>query len=455
MWEIGLLLLTGGLSVAIRETYRNQRLRLQILQDTAQLCGLRVESTSRPFLDSLRIKARSGPTTVWIEDAAEGSRKLHPQIRVEVPGPPGFSGVRIRREAERPPGAREVEIGDERFDSTFYVEGPTRLLSVLLDAETRRLLVRVNAEGRLAITGGEIRIKTSDKDVETLLPLLLDLTRRFSEEVDIAQRLAENAREDPTAGVRLRNLLFLIREFPGEPGTLETLRAACSDASAQVRLRAAMALGAESRDVLVALAESQEDDACGAQAIAHLGRDLPVERTRALLVQALRRRHLQMAHACLEALGRSSDAADVEVLAKVLMIEKGELAAAAALALGATGSPAAEPPLLLALQHEKAEIRVTAATALGRAGSAAAVLPLKKAAERHPRDEELRRATRQAIAGIQSRLQGASPGQLSLAVAKVGQLSLAQAEAGQLSFATDSAGQLSLPPEADQTKMGS
>src|SRR5215213_7439123 len=283
MWEIGLLLLTGGLSVAIRETFLNQRLRLQALRDTAQLCGLRVESTSRPFIDSLRIKARSGPTTVWIEDVAEKSQKLCPQIRVEVPGPPGFSGVRIRREAERPPGAREVEIGDERFDSTFYVEGPTRLLSVLLDAETRRLLVRVNAEGRLAITGGEIRIKTSDKDVETLLPLLLDLTRRFSEEVDIAQRLAENAREDPTAGVRLRNLLFLIREFPGEPGTLETLRAACSDPSPQIRLRACMVLGTEGRDVLAELAESLEDDDSSAQAVAHLGQDLSFERTRALL----------------------------------------------------------------------------------------------------------------------------------------------------------------------------
>jgi len=446
MWEIGLMLLTGGLAVAIRETYRNQRLRLQILRDAAQLCGLRVESTSRPFLDSLWIKARSGPATVWIEDAAEGSRKLGPQIRIEVPGPPGFSSVRIRSEAEKPSGAWEIEIGDERFDSTFYVEGPTRLLSVLLDAETRRLLARVNAEGRLAIIGGEIRIKTSDKDVETLLPLLLDLTRRFSEEVDIAQRLAENAREDPTAGVRLRNLLVLIRGFPGEPGILETLRAACSDASAQVRLRAAMALGDEGRDVLVALAESVEDDSCAAQAVAHLGQDLPFERTRALLAQALRWRRSQTARACLEALGRSNDAADVEVLAKVLTVEKGELAAAAALALGATGCPAAEPPLLLALQREKADIRVAAATALGRAGSAAAVLPLKEAIERHPRDPDLRRATRQAIGEIQSRLQGASPGQLSLAEAEAGQLSLAQSEAGQLSLAIDPAGQLSLPP---------
>ena len=48
----------------------------------------------------------------------------------------------------------------------------------------------------------------------------------------------------------------------------------------------------------------------------------------------------------------------------------------------------------------------------------------------------------QAIAEIQLRLPGATPGQLSLAGAEAGQLSLAQAEAGQLSIATDAGGQL-------------
>ena len=87
---------------------------------------------------------------------------------------------------------------------------------------------------------------------------------------------------------------------------------------------------------------------------------------------------------------------------------------------------------------------MAAASALGRVGSSAAVLPLKEAAESFSHDPELRRATRQAIAGIQSRVQGASPGQLSLAGAEAGQLSLAEAEAGQLSLAADPAGQVSL-----------
>jgi hypothetical protein len=78
-------------------------------------------------------------------------------------------------------------------------------------------------------------------------------------------------------------------------------------------------------------------------------------------------------------------------------------------------------------------------------GTAAAVLPLKEAADGlFP--GELRRAARQAVAEIQSRAQGAAPGQLSLAGGEEGRLSLAQ-EGGELSLAESPEGQLSLPPE--------
>jgi hypothetical protein len=104
--------------------------------------------------------------------------------------------------------------------------------------------------------------------------------------------------------------------------------------------------------------------------------------------------------------------------------------------------------LLAILQHETADLQVAAAHALGRIGTVAAVPLLQEAAERSPDDQNLRRATRQAVAAIQSRLQGASPGQLSLAgTVDAGQLSLAPDEAGQLSLADDPAGQLSLPPD--------
>jgi hypothetical protein len=57
-------------------------------------------------------------------------------------------------------------------------------------------------------------------------------------------------------------------------------------------------------------------------------------------------------------------------------------------------------------------------------------------ASRYPFDLGLRRASRQAIAEIQSRLTGATPGQLALADGDAGQLSLAdEGREGQVSLA--------------------
>lgn len=449
--EIALTLLLGGAFLGVGLLHRRHRLRGW--QNAAVECGLEVLKAA-----SWRhgLTARAGPVEVKIEPC--GNKGQYARIIVSLPVPPRLQAVSIRHEPllRR---SREVEIGDRSFDRELSLEGPAPQILALLDAETRSLLIQADAasDEEMVISSGTIRASDlSDRQVPQVLPLLLDIGRRLMQPMDIPRRLAENARQDPEAGVRLQNLLALVRERRGAPSTIEALRTACSDPSPEIRLRAAQALGAEGRGVLFELAEGLEDDASSAQAVAHLGRELTCERTQSILLGALRRRLIQTAHACLDWLGESGDAAAVDALAKVMAVEKGELAPAAALALGATGDPAAEPPLLLALQREEADLRVAAATALGRAGSAAAVLPLKEAAERSWLDLDLRRATRQAIAEIQSRLQGASPGQLSLAGDEAGQLSLAQAEAGQLSLApaepdqlalaSHPAGRLSLPP---------
>lgn len=462
MWDLSVLGLMGSLLGTLMgasglwslctflSVHRDSRRRLQVWERAAASCHLQVEEVSSSSARRLRLAARAGPVKVRIEGARELEDDL--QVVIVAPGLPGFSEVTIRELRDPVPWVQEIEVGDEPFDSTFYVGGPMRLVCALLDAEARGLLVSVNAECRLELVGGELQAETSDMKLSYVLPGLVDLGWRFSQSRNVRRRLARNARRDPVAGVRLQNLRLLVHESPGDPRTVKALlRRACSDLSPKIRLWAAGELGAEGRDVLLQLAGSEEDDDCSAQAVSALGLELPFERTNAILVQALRGRHIQTARACLEALGRSGTAAAVDDLAKVMACEKGELAVAAAQALRTTGTFAAEPPLIQALQHETAEVQVAAANGLGRLGSAAAVLPLEEAAERSPRDHELRLATRQAIAEIQSRVPGASPGQLSLARVEMGQLSLAQAEAGQLSLATDPAGQLSLPPGEPET----
>ena len=354
------------------------------------------------------LRTRAGPLEVRIDPL--GDQDL--QIAVVVPGPPDFEKVRICPKAEANPWVPDIEIGEAWFDRTFSVEGPLQLVFALLDGRTRHLLqLCLDPTGRLVISHGEIRAVIPAQKLSFILPRLQEAGQRLAQPLDVLQRVAENARRDPEAGVRLR---------------------------------AAKALGAEGRDILLEFAASKENDALSAGAVSILDRELPFEHLEAIFDNALGKLRIRTARACLEVLGHSGKAAAVDMLARALAAKYGELAVAAAQALGATGSPAAEPPLLLALQSGQADLRVAAAHALGHAGSAAAVLPLHEAAQRSSVDLALRRATHQAIAEIQSRLQGALPGQLSLAGTEAGQLSLAP-EPGQLSLASaDPSGQISL-----------
>ncbi len=438
MWEAALIIMLGG-GAALGFGALGRRKTLRVWQDAAASCGLQVVEASsawRPWL-----KARTGPLEVWI--STFGDKKT--ELVVEGPWPVEFQWVAIRPESASQPA--ELEIGDKRFDDIFFVGGPAKLVFALLDAETRQLLVRLSLDGKLDISRSELRVNgMPEKRVPYALPLLLDIGRRFAQPIDIPRRLAENAQQDPVNWVRLQNLLVLVRWLPDDPATAEALRKACSDPSPEVRLRAAKELGAEGRGVLLELAENLEDDIVSAEAVPALGQELPFELTKAILDRAVSTGSIRTARACLEAIGRGGNAEAVGILAKVLENEHGELAPMAAWALGATGSPAAEPPLIEALERKEENLQVAAANALGRVGSVAAVLPLKEMADRFLLGE-IRRAARQAIAEIQARVQGASPGQLSLAGAEAGQLSLAQGEAGQLSLASDPAGQLSISGE--------
>jgi HEAT repeat protein len=265
-----------------------------------------------------------------------------------------------------------------------------------------------------------------------VLPVVLALARRLQTPEDVPRRLAENLKGEPVTGVRLQVLATLTREYPSHPATREALLAAREDPDADVRLRAGIALGPEGREVLLAVASGEgAEDATTERAVVALGFHITTAEVEGLLRNALRTRREATARACLGVLGQRRGA--VGTLAKVLAVEKPELAAAAADALGATGDTSGEPALLSALEGEAPVVRVAAARALGRVGTAAAVAPLREAEEG---DGEMRRTARQAIAEIQARLTGAAPGQLSLAGGESGQLSLAEGEAGRLSLAT-------------------
>jgi HEAT repeat protein len=439
-WEFGV---PGALlGMVLWSFLARRRERLKLWEQIARAQGRDGEVKASGFLTRRKVTARFGPSRIRITDGRGGND----DVVVEIEGPAGFSVLKLRRQLFRSP-KREITIGDPSFDREFVLEGPALLVGGLLDQSMRRQLLSTIPGCFVEIGDGQLRAQLSEKDLRRILPLLLDIGRRLDKPVAAEQQVARNALQDPEAGVRLFNLLLLARERPGDPATREVLRKACKDRNAEVRLRAALELGEDGRDTLRHLAKTSPDDPAAAQAVIHLGRTLPVGSLRDILHRATNRGFSRTALAALDVLGQHG-AATVGLLTRVLAETKGELACAAARALGTTGETAAEPPLLQALQSEDDDLREAAATALGRVGTVASVPALQEAAERSWLALGLRRAARQAIGEIQSRLEGASPGQLSLAGAdgEMGRLSLATADAGQLALAPDAAGELALLP---------
>jgi HEAT repeat protein len=328
-------------------------------------------------------------------------------------------------------GVEEIVTGAPEFDAQVYVQGTDPVVFAVLDAETRGHVARLlggdlTVEGRpipvrSCVAEGALRVEVPERgargaSLTDILRAVVSLAQRLVAPPDLGLRLARNLLRDPQPGFRLNTLVTLVREYPQHPATRRALLAARHDASAEVRLRAAMALGEKGRETLLALvATDATDDACAARAVAALGEHLPEPEAAKALRRAVDGNRAETAVACLEA-------------------------------LGARGAFACEDAILAALRSPLDHVRTAAARALGHAGTVAAVRELRVAADSGPLEQ--RGAARQAIAAIQSRLPGASPGQLSLAEGEAGELSLAEAEAGTLSISGDEAGRLSLAESA-------
>jgi len=422
----GILVAATVGSVVYLIASERQRARLRAWRATAERVGLEaVEVSEGGIFPRAALAARSGGLHVRMERYQHGKYDVGTRIVVSGLGH-GAYGLSLRREGlataieKNLIGEREIEVGDAAFDGEFFVQGQPALALALLDRETRPLLTRllrgqvrpggeseVNASLSDGVLTVEIRERLFSDPLDKLpaaLAAALEVGRRLVAPRDTAARIAENVRDEPEAGARLQGLLLLAREFPDRPATRERLLAAREDPSAEVRLRAAMALGEEGRGTLVALVRDEGSaDAVAAKAVAALGDGIPVDLAEATLRRvAGTPQSTETTVACLDALGR-------------------------------LGRVEAEGLLIEVLKSPEPQVRAAAARALGRAGTAAAVAALHEAME--ARGEISRSVGRQAIAEIQSRLSGAAPGQLSLSGAEAGALSLADGEPGRLSIA--------------------
>jgi hypothetical protein len=406
------------------------------------------------------MRARSGPLAVEIRTALfagmRGQRSVITvgglaDLSLETDGFPGTAAHRLER--------GEIEVGDPPFDHALFVRGPEPVVRAVFGTETRRL-VRLLLEGRVELSDGEqsralgsafsvrsgvLRLEAVDVIgyphwLGECLPGLLAVARRLVRPGDVPGHLATNAREDPLPRVRAANLRALIVEYSGWPATRQALRSALDDPSLEVAALAALELlehveGAEER-VRRAASDAGLPERLQARAVVALRRRLPVESLSEILRDAVETRRLKVAEACLAVLGENGGPEAIDVMTEVLAVEWGPLAVTAVRALGRSGGADVESALLAVLGRNRADVVTAAARVLGRVGSAAAVGALRRV-ESSSGDEGARRAAREAIAQIQERLTGASPGQLSLADGESGQLSLTEDERGRVAIHDD------------------
>lgn len=459
---------TAGLVVSSAASI-GARMRAAARRGAAQTCGL-TEIEAHP---TGVVTGRSGALRVRL-DTVKG-REAH--FRVEIEGV--TDGVEITP-AGRSPVPSDVLVGDPEVDVPLVFRGPRATVRGLLGEVARDRLVRVlTMDADVHVRAGGLvaelrrRLNYAGSFAEWLTPLL-ELAHALEPGPSDADRLAAIARKDRLEGVRASALESLAKDLPHDPLTRPALHDAARDRSRAVRLQAALALGGEgcralhelaldvatptalataavdglarhredeeARELLYALAAAA-DDAVAVAAVEALGQQLTLARARPLLEAAAADLRVPLARALLRWLGRGGgpEAAVVEALlarrlgreSSLLSPKGAAIALLAVEALGEIASAAGEDVLITALASALPGVPAAAARSLGHAGTARAVPSLRDAEER---GGELRRAAREAVALIQSRLEGATPGQVSLAGGEEGQLSVAEGRDGRVSL---------------------
>jgi HEAT repeat protein len=349
--------------------------------------------------------------------------------------------------AEERGRSTDVLTGDERFDDAVEAQGDPTVLAALLDGTVRVQIRRLVAwEGSLkdGVLSWGTRVALTPGEIPRMLVELGDLADVLTApRGGVCERLAQNAREDTSSGIRLWNLSLLQQQFAQQQETWEASRTLLADADPWVRLAAARFLAEEGTAVLrQLLTDARTPDQAAAEAVVRLVDLLPPDQAGRDLLAAVKGRTGEARRQAMLQLGRLKYTSAVGPLCVLLARADPRTAATAAQALGTIGDAEAEAHLVDAVKHEAAELRVAAARALGALGTVDAVAPLLELLEQS-RDSESRRELRAAVSAIQSRLPGAAVGQLSLkrAEPEAGRLSLATARAGpgDVSLATGAA----------------
>jgi hypothetical protein len=397
-------LLTAGVMASMAFTRRQWRRLGEARRVLAEACGVTgIEVTPRGALTG-RHGALALRLASYVYRRRRGTEVMIQGIAPDVTLAPVGAFDRVAHVL----GSTDPRTGDPAFDARVALHGPVATARALLDAPTRagirELFARFAAgridRGSFSFQSTEARRGPDSLDAVTLHQAL-QLAHALERPAAPEARLAAIVREDPIGTVRALALQALCERGVGRPDAQEGLQHASVDPDPSVRLYAGRALGPRGETVLLALAtDGAVPDAVSAEAIDALGEAFPLEHARAVLLREIASGRVDTARSALRRC-LAGGAAEVPVLSAAL---------------------AAEPA-----------VAAEAARALGRVAGADAVEALHGA---EARGGDVRRAAREAIATIQSRLVGASPGQVALAEGDSGRLSVVDGADGRVSLET-------------------
>jgi HEAT repeat protein len=316
----------------------------------------------------------------------------------------------------------DVPIGDEAFDELAELSQVDAHVCAALSFSARYSLRAWLERGVDVHDGVVVCQMTSGVSHEPAwLAETLQAMARLAQEISVTPdtlhgRLATNAVQDPSAGVRLQNFRYLADPNTGAPRELvvSIARTLAKDQYPSVRFAAARQLGREGIPALLGVASDMAaGESLRADALFAL-QELQAPELVGVLQRLLRQGSPELMHAALSIVSASRLSALSPAVVQCAPVDDEAVRAAVAGTLAVLAPSNAEATLLQLLADTSADVQRAAAEALGAIGSVAAVEPLLLLAKGLARSE-LRQAARAAIASIQSRLGDAEAGRLSLA----------------------------------------
>jgi HEAT repeat protein len=398
---------------------------------------LGLEKEWRHAADKLGLRFSRSGSDITLEGAIGGFRvqlravkrdkSLHTELSVQNPRMPASLTLKSEggwQSLRKIVAGQDVLTGDDEFDALIHVGKDEATALALLDSTTRarvRSFLRGWERSETAIADGWLtwRRRGATENTASLVGLAREGVATAQlltlERAEIRHRLAQNAGDDPCAGVRRRNLEVLGRVAPGSDLWLNCARTALDDVDGGVRAFAAMSLGHEELPRLLEIAARDPEASVRAKVITHLAA-FAGEALWPAIARALRKRDPHLKRAAILAAGATNYVALAPDIAKEAAHPEVSVVEAVARCLGQLGAADTEAMLVSLLEHRADEVRVASAEALGKFGTVVAVEPLLAHTSGVLKDATLKRAAQEAIASIQSRLGPVEMGRLSLTI---------------------------------------